>query len=79
MKNVEKGLQFRPDKCRTMNITRNAPFVENYLFIDYRSESHNEEDQIIDTFKGKQKKKTVSEQKYLAFMISEDGSNIKNI
>ena len=49
------------------------------MHIDYWSEKHNEEDQIMETFKGKIKMKNVSEQKYLGFIISDDGTNIKNI
>ena len=73
VKAAEKGLQFGPDKCHTMNITRNnAHIVENDLFIDHWTEKHNKEDQLIDTFEGKLKMKNVSEQKYLGFIISED-------
>ena len=80
VKAAEKGLQFGPDKCHTMNITRNnAHIVENDLFIDHWTEKHNKEDQLIDTFEGKLKMKNFSEQKYLGFIISEDGSNMKNI
>ena len=49
------------------------------MHIDYWSEKHNEEDQIMETFKGKIKMKNFSEQKYLGFIISDDGTNIKNI
>ena len=63
-----------------MNITRNpALSVENSLYIDHWTEEHNENDQLIDTYQGKLKMKNVKEQKYLGFIISEDGSNMNNI
>ena len=58
---------------------KTAHTVENNLYIDYWSEKHDEKDQLIETFEGKIKMKNVTEQKYLGFIISEDGSNLKNI
>ena len=43
------------------------------------SEKHNEKDQLIETFERKIRMKNVTEQKCLGFIISEDGSNLKNI
>ena len=53
--------------------------MENDLYIDHWSEKHNMKDQLVETFEGKLKMKNVTEQKYLGFIISEDGSNLKNI
>ena len=53
--------------------------METDLYIDHWSEKHNKEDHIVETFEGKLKMKNVSEQKYLGFIISDDGSNTKNI
>ena len=54
VKAAENGLNFGPDKCHKMNITRNkAQIVSNDLFIDHWSENHNNEDQMIDTSEGK--------------------------
>ena len=78
VKTAEKKLQFGPDKCHTLTISnKNIIKEETDLHIDYWSEKHNKEDQIIETFEGKLKMKNVSEQKYLGFIISEDGTNIK--
>ena len=80
VKSAEKGLQFGPDKCHTLNIIRKrAHIVENDLYIDHWSEKHNMKDQLVETFEGKLKMKNVTEQKYLGFIISEDGSNLKYI
>ena len=80
MKSAEKGIQFGPDKCHTMNITRSiAQTVEKDLYFNHLSEKHIKKDQIINTFEGMLKMKNVEEQKYLGFVISEDGSNLRNI
>ena len=64
VKSAEKGLQFGPDKCHTLNIMRKtAHTVENNLYIDYWSEKHNEVDQLIEQFEGKVPMTNVSEQK----------------
>ena len=61
VKAAEKGLQFDPDECHTMNFKRNnAHIVKSDLFIDHWNEKHNKEDHIIDTFEGKLKMKNVS-------------------
>ena len=49
------------------------------LYIDNWNETHSKEGHIIEKFEGKTKIYNVSEQKYLGFVISEDGSNLKNI
>ena len=49
------------------------------LLIDHWSEIPDKNDQFIETFEGKTKMSEVSEQKYLGFVISSDGSNINNI
>ena len=78
VKTAEKKLQFGLDKCHTLTISnKNIIKEETDLHIDYWSEKHNEEDQIMETFEGKIKMKNVSDQKYLGFIISDDGTNIK--
>ena len=47
--------------------------------IDNWSEGHDQDDNLIKKFEGKIMMKNVKEQKYLGFIISEDGSNMKNI
>ena len=41
--------------------------------------THNEKDHLIEKFEGKVAMKNISEQKYLGFILSDDGSNLKNI
>ena len=53
--------------------------VKSDLFIDVWSDKHNENDRLIETFEGKVPMTNVSEQKYLGFISSNDGSNLKNI
>ena len=53
--------------------------MDSDLFIDVWSQKHNKNDQLIETFEGKVPMTNVSEQKYLGFILSEDGSNLKNI
>ena len=53
--------------------------VNSELYIDYWSEKHDKTDQLIETFEGKIRMKNVSEQKYLGFILSEDGSNMRHI
>ena len=56
-----------------MNITRNTALtVENDLYVDHWSEKHNE------NVWRQVKNKSVKEQKYLGFVVSEDGSNLRN-
>ena len=80
VKTAEKKLQFGPDKCNTLNIAhKKSVLVNSELYIDYWSEKHDKIDQLIETFEGKIRMKNVSEQKYLGFVLSEDGSNMKHI
>ena len=80
VKSAEKKLQFGPDKCNILTIAhKNANIVENSLYIDYWSETHDKNDNLIETFEGKIEMKNVNEQKYLGFVLSADGSNMKNI
>ena len=53
--------------------------METDLFIDQWSERHNKDDHLIEKFEGKVKMTNVSEQKYLGFILSEDGSKTKKI
>ena len=47
--------------------------VKSDLFIDVWSEKHDEKDQLVEKFEGKMPMKNVPEQKYLGFILSEDG------
>ena len=80
VKSAEKKLHFGPDKCHTLTIShKSAIIAEDNLYIDNWSEKHDKEDNFIEKFEGKVIMKNVSEQKYLGFIISKDGSNMKNI
>ena len=64
VKTAEKKLQFGPDKCHTLGIAhKKIKHIEPNLYIDYWSESHRKEDNLIEWFEGKIKMKNVSEQK----------------
>ena len=78
VKTAEK-LQFGPTKCHTMKIAdKSVTSVKSDLFIDIWSEKHNKKDHLIETFEGKVPMTNVSEQKYLGFISSNDGTNLKN-
>ena len=80
VKTSEKKLQFGPTKCHTMKIAhQSVTSVKSDLFIDVWSQKHNENNHLIKTFEGKVPMTNVSEQKYLGFILSNDGSNLKNI
>ena len=80
IKTAEKKLQFGPEKCHTLSVAhKSVKSVETDLYIDTWSETHNDEGHLIEQFQGKVKMKNVSEQKYLGFVLSDDGSNIKHI
>ena len=53
--------------------------MNSNLYIDKWSEIHDKKDHLIETFEGKVRMEGVTEQKYLGFVVSEDGSNMKNI
>ena len=79
-KTAEKKLQFGPEKCHTLSVAhKSVKSVETELYIDTWCETHNDEGHLIEQFQGKVKMKNVSEQKYLGFVLSDDGSNIKHI
>jgi hypothetical protein len=78
VKTAEKCLQFGIDKCKTLNIShKSAKSVASELYIDHWSVKHDKEGHLIEQFEGKKKIENVSDQKYLGFTISKDGSNKK--
>ena len=80
IKTAEKKLQFGPNKCHTMTISnKKLKTEESDLYIDFWNEKNDKEDKLTETFGGKLKMKNVQEQKYLGFIISMAGSNMKNI
>ena len=81
VKSAEKKLQFGHNKYHTLRIAhRNSTCTKSdELFIDHCKEKHNKEGHLIETFEGKVKIMNVPEQKYVGFILSEDGSNLNNI
>ena len=80
VKTAEKKLQFGPDKCHTLTIAHKSQTVfETDLFIDHWKETHNEQGHHEETFEGKVKMTNVTEQKYLGYVLSDNGSNMNNI
>ena len=80
VKSAEKCLQFGLEKCKTLSIAhKSARTVVTELYIDHWSIKHDDKGHLREQFEGKKEIENVSEQKYLGFIISEDGSNQKNI
>ena len=80
VKTAETNLQFGPQKCHTLTIAHKSAIIQNDdLYIDNWTEKHDEDGHLIEKYEGKLIMKPVSEQKYLGFVLSKDGSNIKNI
>ena len=63
-----------------MNISKSKKRTPKItLEVDYWKISYDMEDNLIVTYEGKTDMKLVHEVKYLGFIISEDGGNLKNI
>ena len=58
---------------------RNVTCSQSDLYIDHWSEKHDTEGNLIKQFEGQVKMVNVPEQKYLGYILPEDGSNMKNI
>ena len=79
-KTADKKLQFGPDKCKVMLVGKTQEnFHKNKLFVDCWDIKYDENEKIIDQFSGKQEMKPVNFDKYLGFVISNNGNNMKNI
>ena len=64
VKTAEKKLQFGPDKCHTVTISHKfAPIGPTDLYIDHWSETHDENNHLVEQFQGKIKMKNVGQQK----------------
>ena len=84
VKSAEKRLQFGVSKCKSMLIGKNSEqainnpiFVDNWK-IDYQKVNQNE-DKLVETFEGDIEMKKTEQQKYLGFILSSKGDNMKNI
>ena len=69
VQSASKGLQYGEDKCKYMNINS----------FDSWETSYDNSDNLIENYSGKVDMRQVSSIKYLGFVCSEDGTNIKNI
>ena len=80
VKTADKKLQFGPDKCKVMLVGKTQEnFHKNKLFVDCWNIKHDDNDDIIGKFEGKTEMKSVNFDKYLGFVISNNGNNMKNI
>ena len=83
IKTAEKRLQFNDKKCKTMFIgktTNNS--INNSLKVDKWQIEHKEEKgeiNLVETFIGEVPIDETKEQKYLGFILSNTGDNMKNI
>ena len=84
-KTAEKGLRFGPSKCKTMIVGQeNKAFNTNALTVDnwkveYVIDEKTGEPKLNEWYDGKIEIEPVSKQKYLGFVISNQGNNMANI
>ena len=82
---ADKGLQFRPTKCKSMLIGKETEYVLNSdLLVDSWIVKHElnletGEAELIENYGGPIPIEKVKEQKYLGFIISSSGNNMANI
>ena len=81
VKTSETNLQFGPDKCKTMIISKRKPesFLKLNLKVDAWEVTHAENGDIIEELKGKGDMKEEDSLMYLGYMLSNNGDNMKNI
>ena len=85
LKTAEKTLQFGPTKCKTMLVGKNVKNVINSgLVVDkwvteYAENVHTGEAELVEKYSGQTEIENVTEQKYLGFILSKNGSNINNL
>ena len=85
IKTAEKGLRFGPSKCKTMvvgeekeAVIKNALVVDDWK-VDYVRDDKTGETRLREWYSGKMEIDQVSKQKYLGFVISNQGNNLANI
>ena len=84
VKSAEKRLQFGVSKCKSMLIGKNSEqAINNPIFVDkwkveYQKVNQNE-DKLVETFEGDIEMEKTEQQKYLGFILSSKGDNMKNI
>ena len=85
VKTAEKRLQFGVKKCKSMYIGKNVEDVlNNHLVVDkwtteHKANSENSEYDLVETYDGTIAIDKTDQQKYLGFMLSSKGDNMKNI
>ena len=85
LKTAEKTLQFGPTKCKTMLVGKNVKNVINSgLVVDewsteYTENIHTGEAELVEKYSGQTEIESVTEQKYLGFVLSNTGDNMANI
>ena len=85
LKTAEKRLQFGEEKCKFMVIGKESKnLLQNNLMVDKWKVEHeynkqNNEVKLIETYIGEVPMEETNQQKYLGFIISSTGNNMKNI
>ena len=83
IKTAEKSLQFSDTKCKTMIIGKKSlNSIDNTLKVDKWKVEYKEDNgsvQLIETYDGEVPIEETNEQKYLGFILSNTGNNMKNI
>ena len=80
LKTADKKLQFGLDKCKVMLVGKKIEnFQKNKLFVDCWDLKYDEEENLIENFEGKKEMKMCDFEPYLGFVISSNGTNMKNI
>ena len=83
IKSAEKRLQFSDSKCKSMLIGKKIESsINNNLKVDKWQVEHKEENgeiNLVETFLGEVPIEEAKEQKYLGFILSNTGNNMKNI
>ena len=80
LKTADKKLQFGIDKCKVMLVGKSVEnFHKNKLVVDCWDIKHDEKENLIENFNGKQEMELSDSEPYLGFVISSNGTNINNI
>ena len=85
VKTAEKRLQFNENKCKTMLVGEDCKKVLNSNLsvdrwvVEHIENKHTGETEIKETFFGQVEVEKCTEQRYLGFLLSNSGNNMKNI
>jgi hypothetical protein len=80
-KTAEKRLQFGVSKCKSMLISKAGnEVIKNPILVDEWNVKHSDgSSDLVESYEGKVAIDETEEQKYLGFIISSKGDNLKNI